>query len=640
MENKGLNVFNVSLLVGNPETSTDNELIQIEAVIGHEYFHNWTGDRVTLRDWFELTLKEGLTVLRDRQFTSDLHSSAIQTVDDAVELRAGQFMEDSGPASHPIRPDRVEEFENIYSNTVYTKGSHVLGMMRTILGEATWRLAMDEYFDKYDGQAVTCDDFINNMEEVSGIDLTQFRRWYSQSGTPEISYDGTYNAAARTYTLTLRQKTPATADQPQDEKQPLHIPVAVGLIGQSGKDVPLTLSTDTQANSATTRILHLTEDTQTFIFKDVPGPVVPSLLRGFSAPVKITTQPSDEELIFRMAHDSDPFNKYEATERLMLKTIYGLIKDYNDEIPFTLRQDFLDAYAVNLANATDGDQAFAARMLALPAGNIIIQGLKTVDPDAVEAATEFLRTTLAETFKADLERIYKETASPAGEAYNVDPAQVGRRELHNTSLSFLRKLATPEVAALAGQQYQQSKNMTEKLAGLTVLTRMEGDDGTKALEDFYQQYKDNPNIVNKWLRLQAGIQTGEVIGRLEQLMKHEAFDMTNPNKVSALVGGFVGNNPTAFHSKDGSGYKFVADVVIELNGVNPKTGARLVTMLTQFKRYDEERQALMVQQLERIMETPNLGTSIKEFVGKALSTIEKKSKDGAGPKSDQAAKPK
>jgi aminopeptidase N len=323
----------------------------------------------------------------------------------------------------------------------------------------------------------------------------------------------------------------------------------------------------------------------------------------------------------------------------MLKTIHGLIKDHSDKKPLALNQDFLDVYAVNLANATEGDQAFAARMLALPANNIVIQGLKTVDPDAVEAATEFLRTKLAETFMSDLERIYKETASPAGEIYNVDPAQVGRRELHNTSLSFLRALATPEVSAVAEQQYKQSANMTEKLAGLSVLSRMAGDAGATALEEFYQQYKDNPNIVNKWLRLQAAIESGDVIGRLEQLMKHEAFDMTNPNKVSAVVGGFVGGNPTAFHKKDGSGYKFVADVVIELNAVNPKTGARLVTMLTQFKRYDEERQALMVAELKRIMETPNLGTSIRELAGQALATAEKKPKDSAGPKPGQAAKP-
>ena len=624
MENKGLNIFNIGALVGSPETSTDSQLISIEAIIGHEYFHNWTGDRVTLRDWFELTLKEGLTVLRDRQFTSDMHSRATQTVSDAIELRAGQYMEDSGPASHPIRPDRVEEFDNIYSGTIYAKGSHVLGMLNTMMGDAAWRLAMDAYFDTFDGQAVTCDDFIDTMQGVSGIDLTQFRRWYSQSGTPEISYDGHYDAAAKTYTLTLTQHTPATADQPQLLKQALHIPVAVGLIGQSGKDVA-------------ERLLHLTQKTETFVFQNIPGPVVPSVLRGFSAPVKITSQPSDDELIFRMAHDSDPFNKYEATERLMLKTIHGLIQDYNDELPMTLRQDFLDAYAVNLADATSGDMSFAALVLQLPTDNLIIQSLQTVDPDAVQDVLDFMRVTLAEVFQSEFERLYQATAAPAGEAYDVVPAQVGRRELHNTSLSFLGRLETPEVAAMAEAQYQLSANMTEKLRGLAVLSRMGGAAGAGALDDFYQRYKGNSNLVNTWLGLQAGIPTGDVLGRVKDLMQHEAFDMTNPNKVYAVIGGLAGANPTVFHKKDGSGYQFLADTVIELNTVNPKTGANLVKRLIQFKRYDEDRQRLMLTQLERVMATPNLDSGIKELVGQALAIAAPKPR---AQQFDPAAKPK
>ncbi len=622
MENKGLNVYNVSLLIGNPESSTDRELIDIEAVLGHEYFHNWTGDRVTLRDWFELTLKEGLTVLRDRQFTSDLHSAAIQTIDDAVELRAGQFLADSGPNAHPIRPELVEEFDNIYSSTVYTKGSHVLGMMRTILTPAVWREAMDNYFDRYDSQAVTCDDFINNMEEVSGIDLTQFRRWYSQSGTPEISYEGKYDADAKTYTLTLRQITPETADQPASAKQPLHIPVAVGLIGQSGKD-------------AANQILQLTEAEQTFVFENIDGPVVPSVLRGFSAPVKIVTQPSDEELIFRMAHDSDPFNKYEATERLMLKTLQGLIKDYQDENPLTLKQDFIDAYAANVANALDGDLAFAARTLSLPARSLVIQGLKAIDPDAVEAATNFLTATLAETFKGDFAAIYTATTAPAGETYNVGPEQVGRRDLHNTSLGFMLKLETPEVAATAKAQFGGATNMTEKLAGLGVLARLGGIEADMALESFYQSYQDNPNVVAKWLSLQASLGG---IGHVKTLMEHEAFDLTTPNKVSAVVSGFTNGNYAAFHAADGSGYKFLADLIIEVNAVNGKTASRIVNPLTQLKRYDDKHQQLMLAQLERIMETPNLDAAVKEIAGQAIASVRKKPK-GPGASFGNSAKP-
>ncbi len=621
MENKGLNIFNVSRLVGNPETSTDGDLMDIEEVIGHEYFHNWTGDRVTVRDWFEISLKESLTSLRQRQFASDMHSAAVKLIDDATLLRAGQFIEDSGPSSHCVRPDRVEEFDNIYSTTVYQKGKHVLNMMNTILGDKMWRQAMDNYFTKYDGKAVTVDDFIDNMQATSGIDLTQFRRWYSQSGTPEVSYEGKYDAAAKTYTLTLSQHTPATADQPQSEKQPLHIPVSVGLIGQSGKDVPLAFAGE-NGGAQTTRLLNLTKDKQTWVFENVNGPVVPSILRGFSAPVKVTTQPSDDELIFRMAHDSDPFNKFEAKDRLMLKTILGLIDDAQQGRALKLPQAVVDAFGENLAGAPGKDGAFAAQMLSLPAYNIVIQNLKTVDPDAIRTATKFLSKTLAETFKDEFERIYAETAAPAGEKYDVVPAQVGRRSLHNTALSYLSKLEEPGIVAMAQAQYGASANMTEKLGALSTLARMEGTDaGAKALDSFYQTYKNNQNVVDRWLMLKAA--TGKA-DDVRALLEHEAFDLENPNKVRALMGGFAGSNPTAFHNKDGSGYKLLADVVIAMNPINPRVAAQIVRPLTQFKRYDAKRQELMLGELERIMETPNVEKGLKEVLGQALATAEKR----------------
>lgn len=627
MENKGLNVFNVKYLVGSAEVSTDDELIDIEAVIGHEYFHNYSGDRVTVRDWFELTLKEGFTVLRDRQFTEDMHSKEIKRIDDAVGLRSAQFMEDAGPTSHPIRPDRVEEFDNIYTGTIYEKGSHVLGMLHTMMGEATWRAATDEYFRRFDGQAVTCDDFVDVMQEVSGIDLTQFRQWYNQSGTPEISYTGDYDAASKTYRLTLTQNTPPTADQPA--KVPLHMPIAVGLIGQSGKDVPLTLAGDTAGSEApTTRVLHLTDASQTFEFKNIDGPVVPSILRGFSAPVKVTTQPTDDELVFRMAHDSDGFNKYEATERLMVKTLHKLIKQAENDLPLTLEQGFIDAYGENVKNALTGDLAFNARTLGLPPYNIIIQDLKTLDPDAVSEAIDFMKTTLAKTYAEEFKNIYTATAAPAGEAYNVVPTQVGRRELHNTALGFIGKLETPDAALDAVAQYGHSKNMTEKLAALGVMTRMTDKDAVpvadKLLEDFYGRYKDNNNLVDKWLSLQAGRPADGALDRVRELMKHEAYDATNPNKVYALIGGFTSGNPSAFHDKDGSGYKFLADTIIDLNDVNAKTATNLAKRFTQFKRYDADRQALMIAQMERIMAVPTLDIGIKEIIGKALDTVEKK----------------
>jgi aminopeptidase N len=622
MENKGLNVFNVSCLVGSPETSTDDELIYIEAVLGHEYFHNYSGDRVTLRDWFELTLKEGFTVLRDRQFTEDMHSQAIKRINDATGMKASQFMEDASPLSHPIRPDKVEEFENIYTGTIYEKGSHVLGMLYTMLGPQTWRAGTDEYFSRFDGKAVTCDDFVNVMEEISGRDLSQFRRWYKQSGTPEISYHGKYDEAAKTYTLTLTQNTKPTHDQAV--KEDLLIPVAVGLIGESGKDVPLILNEEKCTTYETTRVLNLTEHSQSFVFHNVPGPVTPSVLRNFSAPVKITTQPTDEELIFRMAHDSDPYNKYEATERLMIKTLKGLINNVKDDIPLTISPDFIAAYGNNIANALDGDKMFNALTLQLPAYNIITQDLKTLDPDAVNEAISFMRKTLAKTFEADFREIYKQTTAPAGEKYDLSKEQVGRRELHNTCLSFLGKLQTPEMAALADKQYRTANNMTEKLSALTTLSKIQpsgaADTRKLALDDFYAKYKDNNNVIDKWLQINAAIPDNLALSRVEKLLQHPSYDETNPNKVYALIGGFIGGNPTVFHDTDGSGYRFLADVVIHMNEVNPKTAAGLAKRFTQFKRYDAERQALMIREMERIMETPQLATGIKELLGKALET--------------------
>ncbi|MFH1158469.1 MAG: aminopeptidase N [Pseudomonadota bacterium] len=627
MENKGLNIFNVAALVGDPRITTDAGLEQIEDTVAHEYFHDATGDTVTLRDWFELTLKEGLTVLRHRQHGADQHSSALRTIKDAVDLRSHQFMEDSGPSSLPIRPDHVEEFNNIYSGTTYEKGSHVLGMIHTLLGPAAWRRGMDAYFEKFSGKAVTCEDFVKNMEETSGVDLKQFRQWYSQSGTPEITYDGVYDSKAKTYSLKLTQNTPATADQTQDEKKNLHIPIAVGLIGQSGKDVPLTLAGES-GEGATTRVLNLTEKEQAFVFRNVPGTVVPSVLRGFSAPVKIVTQPSDEELVFRMAHDSDPYNRYEAKNNLMLNTLYGLIKDVQDGKSLELRKGFLDAYTTNVANALDGDKAFSAMMLSFPEYNILIQGMKTVDPDAIHKATKFMEKTLAAKFKDDFERIYKATTAPAGEVYDTGLGQVGRRELHNLSLSFLGKLDTPESAAKAEKQYLESWNMTEKQAALVTLSRMESKAGrraaTAAFADFYQTFKDTNNVIDRWFQIQAGIPGEDAADRVRDMKKHEAFDIKNPNKVRYLMGGFANGNPTAFHKKDGSGYKLLADVVIELNGLNPQIGAMLVNPLMQFKRYDEERQALTLKELKRIMDTPKLDSGIKELVGKALDSAEPK----------------
>ena len=616
MENKGLNIFNVSYLVGNKKVSTDSELIAIEAVIGHEYFHNWSGDRVTVRDWFELTLKEGFTVLRDRQFTEEMHSRPIKQIDDAVDLKGRQFIEDSSPNSHPIRPNRVEEFENIYTGTIYEKGSHVLGMLRTMLGPKGWRKGTDEYFSRFDGKAVTCDDFVNVMQETSGKDLSQFRRWYSQSGTPEISYSGAYDAKTKTYKLTLSQKTPATADQPESEKKDLHIPIAVGLIGQSGKDTPLTLKGETTAGP-TTRVLDMTQKTQVFEFTGIDGPVVPSILRGFSAPVKIKTEPSNEELIFRMAHDSDGFNKYTAYENLATKVILGLVSDQKAGREMKLPADFISAYGQNLTHATDGDKMFVALMLDLPPTSIIEQEMKIIDPIALKKAMDFAKKSLYATYKDDFKKLYEGTTTPKGETYQVIPDQVGRRALHNTALGFLAKAENDMSLKLAQGQDATSTNMTERLRAVRTLSLIDSPDSTKAMDRFYADFKDTPTVIDKWFSMQSSAEYGDALTRTKNLMTHKDFDKTTPNRVRALIGGFVGN-ALHFHKDDGSGYKFLADNVIEMNTINPRMGAGLSKSLTRWKQYDEKRGQQMKAELERIMKTPDLNTAIREIVGNAL----------------------
>lgn len=618
MENKGAIVFNIKDLCGSPETSSDAQLLRIETVVGHEYFHNWTGDRVTVRDWFEISLKESLTELRNEQFAEDMNSKAIQVIDNADYLKSVQFREDAGPTAHCVRPERVEAFENIYSPTVYQKGAQVLRMMNTLLGDAGWRHAMDNYFDKYDGQAVTVDDFIDNIQESSGLNMAQFRRWYTQSGTPEVSYEGIYDAKAQTYTLKLKQFTPSTPGQPAEGKQPLHIPVKLGLIGESGNDVPLTLAGESTAGE-TTRLINFTEKEQTFVFTGVKGPVVPSILRDFSAPVKVVTQPSNEELLFRAAHDSDPYNRYEANERYMTKVMQDLYADQLAGKKLVLKQEAIDAFGANIAVARNGDDAaFAARMLTLPAFTRDINS--SLDPEATTAVAKFVRETLAKTFRADFLELYKETAAPQGEAFDINPAQMGGRELHNTALGFLSALKGDAVVkALAQQQYDDATSMSAKLGALGALSRIGTDAVAPALKDFFDTYKTDTNVMDNWLSLSASVSGGDAVGRVKALMEHKPFDLTNPNKVRALMGGFTGSE--AFHAKDGSGYKLLGDVIISLNTVNAHTATGIIRPLMQFARYEPVRQQLMIAQLERIMKTPKLENEIKDMVGKALSTV-------------------
>lgn len=639
MENKGLNIFNISLLAGDPDTTTDARLIDIEAVIGHEYFHNWSGNRVTVRDWFELTLKEGLTVLRDRQFTADMHSKAIKDIEDAFQMEAGQFIEDAGPSSHPIRPDFVQEFDNIYSSTVYQKGSHVLGMMKTLLGDDVWSKAMDVYFDRFDGQAVTCDDFIDVMQDVSGIDLSQFGKWYSQSGTPEIEFDGSYDAKAKTYTLKLRQSTPPTADQ--KDKEPLYIPVSVGLIGKDGKDIPLTLTSDNSA-AETTKVLHLKQAEQTFTFTNVEGPVVPSILRGFSAPVKIVSHISDDDLIFRMANDSDGYNRYSAVKTLMKRALIKMADELVAGKSPTLDQKILDAYDKILTKAMDGDKSLSAMMLSMPTiGELVEEKVRTdlADPIALKKAIDLARGEIKAKNSAHIENLYDTTRAPANEDYKVEPAQVGRRALHNRLLGYLGEMEDSLAINKAKDQFDNTDNMTERLAALCVLADIKGaetQEAKDAFDTFYNRYKDDQNVIDHWLRIKAGVKNPNALAKVEELMQHEAFDIKNPNKVRALLGGFMGN-VEAFHAADGSGYRFLADQIIRLNAINPRMGAGLIRPFLQWNKYVEPQSGLMKKEIERILQTPDLAMGIKEFAQKALAVEKKDANKGSSKAPDRKA---
>lgn len=622
MENKGAIVFNIKDLCGSPETSTDAQLLRIELVVGHEYFHNYTGDRVTVRDWFEISLKESLTELRNEQFSGDMNSKAIQTIDDAVYLRNVQYPEDAGPTAHCIRPERAASIDNLYSRTIYNKGSQVLRMLNTILGDDVWYPGVKYYLDKHDGQACIVDDFIKAMEEYSGRSLKQFFNWYTQSGTPEVSYEGKYDAKNKTYTLKLKQSTPDTPGQPSVSKQPFQIPVKMGLISESGKDIPLTLKGE-KAGTETTRVLDFTKGDQEFVFTNVNGPVVPSLFRDFSAPVKLVTSQPDDELIFRMAHDSDPFNRFDAGQQLVSKAMQNLVKDYEAGKPLQLPREVLDAYGANVANALGGDQAFNARMLSLPDFK---QELRQYNPDAVQAVIEFTKKTLAETFKDDWQDISAHTVTPANDNFNIK--DMGRRDLHTTALAFLGALETPDIIAQAQQQYASAQNMSDKQGALRVLARQPGVVGTQALADFYQTFHNNTNVMDTWLTISAQARSDNPLQKVQELMKSDVFDLTNPNKVRALMAGFAANTK-AFHNKDGSGYKLLADVVISLNTVNPHTAAGIMNDLVQFKRYDSERQKLIKNELNRIMKTPDLNTEVKDIVYKALEADLAKRKPAA-----------
>jgi aminopeptidase N len=612
MENKGLNIFNTRYVLAKPETATDTDYENIEAVIAHEYFHNWTGNRVTCRDWFQLSLKEGLTVFRDQEFSADQGSRAVRRIAEVRTLRAIQFPEDDGPLAHPVRPDSYIRIDNFYTPTVYNKGAELVRMIHTLIGREGFRRGMDLYIRRHDNHAATIEDFVAAMQDAGGADLGQFKRWYEQAGTPEITIEDRWDAATRSYELTAQQKVPPTPGQP--DKSPMLIPLAMGLIGPEGGELPTRLENEV-AGRIGTRVLPLTDVRQSFRFVDVPAPPVPSLLRGFSAPVKLKDWPLDR-LKFLAVHDTEPFARWEAGQQVATKILLDWIADHQrGQTPAPLDPDLIAAMRHILADA-HRDPAFAAEALSLPSEAFLADQLAVVDVDAIHAAREGARAALCEALAAEFAAAYRDLAD-AG-PYRIDGTSIGRRALRNACLAYLAASDPEKGAQLALAQFEAGRNMTDVLAALTALVDLDRPERAAALARFYELWSHDDLVTDKWFALQARSSLPQTPDRVRELTRHPAFERKNPNRVRALVGTFAQINQLRFHDAGGAGYVFLADEVITLDRFNPILAARLVQPLGAWRRHDPARQALMRRELERVLTTPDLSKNTYEMVSKSL----------------------
>jgi len=610
MENKGLNVFNSKYVLAKPETATDADYEAIDSVIGHEYFHNWSGNRVTCRDWFQLSLKEGFTVFRDQEFSADIASRGVKRIEDVNVLRTHQFREDAGPMAHPVRPDSYLEINNFYTLTIYNKGAEVIRMLHTLLGSEGFRIGTDLYFQRHDGQAVTCDDFVTALEDANSIDLKQFKRWYSQAGTPVLDIERDYDADSKTYRLNIEQSCPATPGQ--DNKEPFHIPLKLSLLDETGQ--PLSLGGN-NADDNHESVLEINDVEQQFEFSNIKREPVPSLLRGFSAPVKVNLQRSDDELKFLMAHDSDPFNRWDAAQQLASQQILDLVSDMKNEHPLQVDDGFMQAFGATLTQKFD-DKSFQADALTLPSETLIAEQMQVIDPQAIHHARNFLKRELASNLKADFQKTYKSMTDTG--SYQIDAASIGGRRLRNLCLRYLMELDDSKVHQLGLDQYQQAQNMTDKISALSVLANSNSPERQRVLEDFYEYWKNESLVVDKWLSLQARSRLPETLQNVRALTKHEAFNIKNPNKVRSLIGSFCLGNPALFHAEDGGGYELLSEYVFAVDALNPQVAARLASGFNEWRRYDASRQKLMQKQLEHIATQPKLSKDVYEIVSKTL----------------------
>jgi len=613
MENKGLNIFNSRLVLADAAITTDADYNAIEGVIGHEYFHNWTGNRVTCRDWFQLSLKEGLTVFRDQEFSSDQGSRAVERIRAVEYLRREQFAEDAGPMSHPVRPDEYQEVNNFYTATVYEKGAELIRMQHALLGPERFRRGMDLYFERHDGHAVTCDDFVQAMQDASGIDLSQFRHWYSQSGTPLVTANGRYDAAARTYTLDVAQCLLSVNGSRR--KPPLHIPLAMGLLGPDGNDMPLRLIGEASA-IGTTRTLPVTSMTQRFEFIDVGAAPVPSLLRSFSAPVKVAFDYRDEDLALLAAHDSDAVNRWDAAQRLFVNAILQVARAHRGGMPLALPPLLSQTVAV-LLDDNASDPALLALALSLPDLAYVAAIESTLDPDGVVAAWTFIENALASTHRPAFVRAFARHRPAV--SYSPAREQAAGRSLSNVCLRYIGAIDDDAAHALAGMQYRNADNMTDAMGALAALR----DSVASAREELYgafeAKWRDEPLVLDKWFALQASSLRPDTLETVRALIAHPRFNARNPNRVRSLVGTFALRNFAGFHAGDGAGYAFTADQVRSLDVTNPQLASSIVGAFNLWKRFAEPRRGRMQRCLERIARTPKLSPDVSEIVTRTLA---------------------
>ena len=615
MENKSLNVFNAKYVLAKPDTATDTDFELIESIIAHEYFHNWTGNRITCRDWFQLSLKEGLTVFRDQEFSADMAEPAVKRISDVMALRSAQFPEDAGPMAHPIRPDSYIEINNFYTATVYEKGAEVVRMYQTLLGRDGFRKGMDLYFERHDGQAVTCDDFRAAMADANDADLDQFGRWYGQAGTPTVVASGTYDPQDKTYTLTLSQKTPPTPGQ--SDKQALVIPIATGLMGKdSGQELATRLEGENETQGGT-RLLVLGEQEKSFRFEDVAEPPIPSLNRGFSAPIRLESDLTNEDLIYLFANDTDPFNRWESGQTLFRRLLTDLVAKASAGETLTL-DPAIKAALGTLVQDESLDPAFVAVALRVPGEGDLAKWMDEIDMDAIAAVCSFVRANLSKDLAPTLKQIYEKlnAAEPAG--FSISPEATGRRALKNAALVKLAYLDEDWTRTRAQAQYAAAKTMTDSLGALWAVNDRLDDCRDQLLFDFESTWASDPLVMDKWLSIQALSRRGDTLSKVETLMSHSAFTLKNPNRIRALIGAFAAGNPVRFHAKDGSGYRFLADRLIDINALNPQVAARLFGPFQLWKRHEQGRRELMRNEIERVLAVPALSKDLYEQASKAL----------------------